>query len=174
VDATPEQLRQINTVQAQISKASQQYGKDAADAMYDAGKQSGKGYLAGLKAQEKDINRAMSDLAKKIQQAIKKALKIKSPSRVFAELGKFTVQGFTQGVRAAAPEAALAASHMAAMVRSSATAASSRVENNTTSTTVGDRHLHYNATVREQASRQSILAALALDDALHRPVVVGG
>ncbi|MFD8839864.1 peptidoglycan DD-metalloendopeptidase family protein [Streptomyces griseofuscus] len=174
VDATPAQLKQINSAQDQISKASTQYGKTAADAMYDAGAQSGKGYLAGLKAQEASINKAMSDLAKKIQQSIKKALKIKSPSRVFAELGKFTVAGFAQGMRAATPEAAQAASQMAALVRTSAAATSSRIESNTSTTTVGDRHLHYNATVREQASRQSILAALALDDTLHRPVVVGG
>ncbi|MFR9794224.1 peptidoglycan DD-metalloendopeptidase family protein [Streptomyces sp. MB22_4] len=174
VDATPAQLKQINSAEDQISKASTQYGQTAADAMYDAGKQSGKGYLAGLKAQEASINKAMSDLAKKIQESIKKALKIKSPSRVFAELGKFTVQGFAQGVRAATPDAAVATSQMAAMVRTSAAATASRIESNTSTTTVGDRHLHYNATVREQASRQSILAALALDDTLHRPVVVGG
>ncbi|CAK7288689.1 peptidoglycan DD-metalloendopeptidase family protein [Streptomyces misionensis] len=174
VDATPAQLKQINATQDQISKAATQYGQDAADAMYDAGAQSGKGYLTGLKSQQQAINDAMSLLAKQIQASIRKALKIKSPSRVFAELGSFTVAGFAQGVRAAAPDAALATAQMAAMVRTSAAATSSRIENNTSTTTVGDRHLHYNATVREQASRQSILAALALDDALHRPVVVGG
>ena len=174
VEATPAQLKAINSTQAQIAKASAQYGRDAADAMYDAGKQSGKGYLEGLKAQQKAIDNAMSDLAKKIQQAIKKALKIKSPSRVFAQLGQFTVAGFAQGVRQATPEAALATARMAALVRSSAAATTARIENSSTTTTVGDRHLHYNATVREQASRQSILSALALEDALHRPVVVGG
>jgi murein DD-endopeptidase MepM/ murein hydrolase activator NlpD/phage-related protein len=174
VDATPAQLKELNSVQGQITAAAGQYGKDAADAMYDAGAQSGKGYLTGLKAQEASINKAMSDLAKKIQQAIKKALKIKSPSRVFAELGRFTVQGFTQGMRAATPDAAMTAARMAALVRSSAAAAGARIESSTSTTTVGDRHLHYSATTREVASRQSILAALALEDSLHRPVVVGG
>lgn len=174
VDATPQQMKDINATQAAIATASTTYGKDAADAMYDAGSQSGKGYLAGLKAQETAIDRAMSDLAKKIQAAIKKALKIKSPSRVFAQLGAFTVQGFTQGVREATPEAALATARMAAVVRASAAATASRIENTTTSATYGDRVLNYSATVREQASRASILAALALEDSLHRPVVVGG
>ncbi|WP_086559398.1 peptidoglycan DD-metalloendopeptidase family protein [Streptomyces africanus] len=174
VDATPDQLKQINSVQGQITAAAGQYGKDAADAMYDAGAQSGKGYLTGLKAQEASINKAMSDLAKKIQQAIKKALKIKSPSRVFAELGRFTVAGFSQGMRDATPEAAMTAARMAALVRTSAAATGARIESNASTTTVGDRHLHYSATTREVASRQSILAALALEDALHRPVVVGG
>ncbi|WP_086560124.1 peptidoglycan DD-metalloendopeptidase family protein [Streptomyces africanus] len=173
VDATPQQLKELNSVQSQITTAAGQYGKDAADAMYDAGAQSGKGYLAGLKAQEASINKAMSDLAKKIQAAIKKALKIKSPSRVFADLGKYTVQGFAQGVRESTPQAMLATAQMAALVRGSAAATTARIENNSTSTSVGDRHLHYNATVREQASRASILAALALEDSLHRPVVTG-
>ncbi|QGZ53370.1 peptidoglycan DD-metalloendopeptidase family protein (plasmid) [Streptomyces sp. QHH-9511] len=174
VDATPAQLKQINATQDALGKASAQYGQDAADAMYDAGAQSGKGYLAGLKAQEQSINTAMSALAKKIQKAIKDALKIKSPSRVFAEIGRFTVAGFAQGIRQATPEAAASTAQMAALVRGTAAATMSRIENNaSSSTTVGDRHLHYNATVREQASRASILAALSLEDALHRPVVMG-
>jgi hypothetical protein len=49
-----------------------------------------------------------------------------------------------------------------------------RVENNQTSTNGGDRHLHYNATTREVASRQSVLDALALEDMLHRPAMAGG
>lgn len=174
VDATPAQLKQINATQDAITKASSKYGQDAADAMYDAGSQSGKGYLAGLKAQEASINHAMSALAKKIQDAIKKALKIKSPSRVFAQLGAFTVAGFAQGVRETAPQAALATARMAALVRTSAAAAATRVENTTSTATYGDRVLNYQATVREQASRASILAALAMEDMLHRPVMSGG
>lgn len=174
VDATPQELKSINTAQAAIAAASTQYGKDAADAMYDAGAQSGKGYLAGLKAQEAAINNAMSALAKKIQAAIKKALKIKSPSRVFAELGRFTVQGFAQGVRQATPEAAASAARMAALVRSTSAATISRVQSSTVNNTSGDRVLNYHATVREQADRTAVLAALAMEDMLHRPVMSGG
>jgi phage-related protein len=174
VDATPQQLKDINTTQAAIAAASTQYGKDAADAMYDAGSQSGKGYLAGLKAQESAINNAMSALAKKIQAAIKKALKIKSPSRVFAELGKFTVQGFAQGVRQATPQAALSAARMASVVRSTTAATVARTQSSTVNNTSGDRVLNYHATVREQADRAAVLAALAMEDMLHRPVMSGG
>ncbi|MDX3124537.1 peptidoglycan DD-metalloendopeptidase family protein [Streptomyces scabiei] len=173
VDATPQQLKDINAAQASIAKAATAYGQDAADSLYDAGSQSGKGYLAGLRAQEKAVTDALSVLAKKIKATIEKALKIKSPSQVFARLGAFTVQGFAQGMRAATPQAAATAARMAAIVRSSAGAGGTRVGNTIANTTVGDRVLNYNATVREQASRASILAALALEDQLHRPVVVG-
>ena len=174
VDATPDQLKQINAVQAQITSASAQYGKDAADAMYDAGTQSGKGYLAGLKAQESAIVKAMASLAKKIQKTLKVELKISSPSLITRALGRFTGLGFAYGVKDAAPQVAAAAARMAALVRTSAAATAARIENNTTTATYGDRVLNYHASVREQASRSSILAALALEDALHRPVVVGG
>lgn len=174
VDATPQQLKDINIVQAQIATAATQYGKDAADAMYDAGTQSGKGYLAGLKATEDAITKAMVALAKKIQKTLKVELKISSPSRITRALGRFTGLGFAYGVHDAAPQVAAAAGHMAGLVRASAAAATSRVENNTTSTAYGDRHLHYNATVREVASRRSIQDALALEDMLHRPVMSGG
>ena len=174
VDATPQQLKDINSVQSQITSASSAYGKDVSDAMYDAGSQSGKGYLAGLKAQEKAIANAMSALAKKIRKTIEQALKIKSPSLVFARLGEFTVQGFAKGMRDATPTAAASAARMAAVVRATTAAASTaRIASSTTTQTYGDRVLNYNATVREQASRASVLAALALEDQLHRPVIAG-
>ena len=173
VKATPAQLKSLNATQAQIETAAKGYGESAADSLYDAGSQAGKGFLKGLEAQQKSIEDSMSKLAKAIQASIKKALKIKSPSRVMAELGEFTVAGFAQGMGAATPQAAAAASQMAAAVRSTTAATTTRMETNTTNT-VGDRHLHYSATTREVASRQSILAALALDDQLHRPVLIGG
>ena len=173
VDATPQQLKDINATQAQITSASGQYGKDAADAMYDAGAQSGKGYLTGLKAQESAIVKALKDLAKKIQKTLKVELKISSPAKVTRALGRFTGLGFAYGVKDSAPQVAAAATHLANTVRTSAAAATARVENSSTSATYGDRNLYYSATTREVASRQSILNALALEDALHRPVMNG-
>ncbi|NEB42253.1 peptidoglycan DD-metalloendopeptidase family protein [Streptomyces sp. SID14515] len=173
VKATDAQLKSINATQVQIGKAATAYGQSAADVMYDAGAMSGKGYLAGLKAQEKDIVKAMADLAKKIQKTIKVELKIKSPSQVLASLGRFTGLGFVRGVRDTIPQAAAAAASMARVVRSTAAATVARTEANTVNNTTGDRHLHYNALVRETASRRSILDALAQDDMLHRPAMIG-
>ncbi|MFE7485459.1 peptidoglycan DD-metalloendopeptidase family protein [Streptomyces sp. NPDC057552] len=173
VKATDAQLKSINATQVQIGKAATAYGQSAADVMYDAGAMSGKGYLAGLKAQEKDIVKAMADLAKKIQDAIKKALKIKSPSQVLAAIGRFTGLGFAQGVRDTIPQAAAAAASMARVVRTTAAATVARTETRTVNNTSGDRVLNYNALVRETASRRSVLDALAADEMLHRPVMSG-
>lgn len=173
VKATDAQLKSINATQVQIGKATSAYGNAAADAMYDAGAMAGKGFLTGLVAQEKAIVKAMADLAKKIQKTIKVELKIKSPSQVLASLGRFTGLGFVRGVRDTIPQAAAAAASMARVVRSTAAATVARTDANTVNNTSAERHLHYNALVRETASRRSILDALAQDDMLHRPVMSG-
>ncbi|MBH0246271.1 peptidase M23, partial [Streptomyces cavourensis] len=173
VKATDAQLKSINATQVQIGKAAAAYGQNAADVMYDAGAMSGKGYLAGLKAQEASIVKAMADLAKKIQKTIKVELKIKSPSQVLAALGRFTGLGFARGVRDTIPQAAAAAATMARTVRSAAAATVARTETRTVNNTTGDRVLNYNALVREVPSRRSILDALDAEDMLHRTVMSG-
>ncbi|MFD6490676.1 peptidoglycan DD-metalloendopeptidase family protein [Streptomyces sp. NPDC060188] len=174
VDATPAQLKDINATQDAITKATGQFGKDAADAMYDAGANSGKGYLTGLASTQKLIEAQMAKIAKAVQKSIKVELKIKSPSRVLRSLGQFTGLGYSQGVEDMVPRAARAAARMAGAVRASAGATYSRMQNSQTVNQGGDRHLHYNATVREVASRQSVLDALAMDDMLNRTVMAGG
>ncbi|MFF3891790.1 peptidoglycan DD-metalloendopeptidase family protein [Streptomyces sp. NPDC001812] len=172
VDATPTQLKAINATQISIDKAAGQFGKDAADAMYDAGAQSGKGYLTGLASTQKAIEAQMAKIAKAIQKTIKVELKIKSPSRVLENLGRFTGQGFARGVARTVPEAQAAALRMATAVRATAAATTARIQNSQTIRNGGDRHLHYQAMVREVAPRKAILDALAMDDMLNRTVVV--
>ncbi|MEW1630844.1 peptidoglycan DD-metalloendopeptidase family protein [Streptomyces sp. NPDC089173] len=173
VKATDAQLKSINATQVQIGKAATAYGQSAADVMYDAGAMSGKGYLAGLKAQESAIVKAMVDLAKKIQKTLKVELKIKSPSQVLQALGRFTGLGFARGVRDTIPQAAAAAATMARTVRSTAAATVARTEVSTVNNTTGDRVLNYNAHTTEVASKRSILDALAQDEMLHRSVLMG-
>ncbi|MEU6058007.1 peptidoglycan DD-metalloendopeptidase family protein [Streptomyces sp. NPDC047097] len=172
VKATDAQLRELNSVQAQIAKTGVSYGQAAADAMYDAGAQSGKGYLTGLKAQEAAIVKALADLANKIQKTLRVELKISSPSRVTRLLGRFTGGGFEAGVRDSIPGAVAAARDMARLVRSTTAATVARTDIRST-TTSGDRVLNYNAAVREVPSRRSVLDALAMERHLHEPVMSG-
>ncbi|HEX5595923.1 MAG TPA: peptidoglycan DD-metalloendopeptidase family protein [Micromonosporaceae bacterium] len=174
VDATPDMLKKINTTQASIDKATVGFGKDAADAMYDAGVNSGKGYLTGLASTQKAIEAQMAKIAKSIQKTIKVELKIKSPSRILEALGRFTGLGFARGVERTVPDAQAAAVRMAGAVRRTAAATVARIQQQQTVNNGGDRHLHYNAAVREVATRKSILDALAVDDMLHRSVVMVG
>lgn len=174
VDATPSQLKSINATQANIDKASGQFGKDTADAMYDAGANSGKGYLTGLASTQKLIEAQMKKIAKAIQKTITVELRIKSPSQVLEALGRFTGLGYARGVAKTVPAVAAQASRMAGAVRSSVAATAARIQNASTVNNGGDRVLNYNAHTREVASRKSILDALAMDDMIHRTAVVGG
>lgn len=174
VDATPSELKSINATQASIDAATKSFGLDAADAMYDAGANSGKGYLTGLASTQKLIEAQMAKLAKAVQKTIKVELRIKSPSQILRALGRFTGLGYAQGVEDMVPRAAQATARMAGAVRATAAATTTRVQASQTITNGGDRHLHYSALVREAASRQSVLDALAIEDMLNRTVMVGG
>ncbi|MEU5497993.1 hypothetical protein [Streptomyces griseofuscus] len=95
--ATSDQLKRLNNLQGQLSKASTTLGKTGADLLFDSGAQAAKGFLAGLKGQQKAIEKLMLDIAKGMQTAIKAALHIKSPSRVFMHIGDMTGLGLHIG-----------------------------------------------------------------------------
>jgi phage-related protein len=96
--ATSDQLKRINSLQGQLAKASGTLGTSSADILFDAGKQAGRGFLTGLQAQRKSIERLMLDIAKGMQAAIRSALDINSPSRVMRRLGDYTGLGLQLGL----------------------------------------------------------------------------
>lgn len=96
-------IKQINAQQAALVKASQGLGRTSADVLFDAGKQAGRGFLTGLRAQQKQIEALMLSIAKGMQRAIKRALGIRSPSRVFAQIGDDTATGLEKGFLAGVP-----------------------------------------------------------------------
>ncbi|MFI6909430.1 hypothetical protein ACIBKY_49775 [Nonomuraea sp. NPDC050394] len=77
-------LREINSLQRRVNANSTQFGRDSADFLYDAGR----GFLAGLKSQEKEIKALMAEIAKSVSTTVKRELKIKSPSRVLRADGR--------------------------------------------------------------------------------------
>jgi chorismate mutase len=96
-------FKSINSMQGQLDKSTTKLGKLGADRLYDSGKNAGKGFLKGLEGQQKDIEKLMMSIAKGMQEAIKKALGIKSPSTVMAELGRFSTKGLAHGLVDAVP-----------------------------------------------------------------------
>lgn len=109
-DAT---LKQFNNLQTQLNAAATKVGKTTADAMYGAGLQAAKGLVAGLTKQQKQIDAAMERIADALVARIKKALKIKSPSRVMFALGKFTTEGLLNGLKSLKRQVAIAAEQLA-------------------------------------------------------------
>lgn len=91
-------LAQVNALQGQLDKAASTLGYAGADALYDSGKNAGKGFLAGLISQQKAIEAQMLKIAVAMQKAIKRALGIKSPSQVMARLGRYSTQGLAVGL----------------------------------------------------------------------------
>jgi phosphotransferase system IIB component len=96
--ATPDQIGRINVLQSNIGTAATEAGKTAADAMYGAGIKAAEGLVKGLTSQKAGIEKAMMALAKSMEKAIKKALGIKSPSKVMQEVGHYTAEGFSVGI----------------------------------------------------------------------------
>ncbi len=100
LQATPEQLAQINALQQQIDIAGAKAGTAAAETMYAAGINAAKGLVDGLTAQKTAIEDAMKMIAMAMQTAIKQALGIKSPSTVFHGFGVNTIRGYINGALA--------------------------------------------------------------------------
>ncbi|MFI2300183.1 hypothetical protein ACH5AL_15270 [Actinacidiphila glaucinigra] len=91
-------FKRINSMQAQLVDASNVLGRTGADVLFDAGKNAGAGFLAGLQGQRKAIEKLMLDIAKSMQKAIRTALRIKSPSVVFRKIGEMTGLGLRLGL----------------------------------------------------------------------------
>ena len=111
-------IKRFNKLQSQIGSASSKLGKQGADMLYDSGKKAGQGFLTGLKAQQKNIEKLMLSIAKGMQKAIRKALGIRSPSRVMATVGRMTVLGLEGGITRMLPAVDQAMARVAGAVTS--------------------------------------------------------
>ncbi|MBP5922186.1 replication protein [Streptomyces sp. LBUM 1483] len=111
--ASKGQLAQLNKVVASGGALSTSFGRTMADAMFDAGAQAGKGFLTGLQAQEAELQKAMDRLGAGLVAAIRKKLKIKSPSRVTQWVGEMTGAGVGVGLDNTATTVAAAAARVA-------------------------------------------------------------
>jgi hypothetical protein len=97
LSATPEQIAQINALQKQLETSANKAGTVTADAMYGAGIKAGEGIVAGLTSQQKKIEASMMAIAKAMEASIKRALGIKSPSKLMEPIGAFSAMGVEAG-----------------------------------------------------------------------------
>lgn len=96
--ASAEDIKKINDLQTQLTSAANAAGTTVADSMYGAGIKAAQGLVDGLTSQQKAIEATMMSIAKSMEAAIKKALGIKSPSRVMMGLGSHVAEGFAIGI----------------------------------------------------------------------------
>mgnify|MGYP003945246559 FL=1 len=114
--ASDAQIKQLNSMQSQLKKSANAAGSAVSDAMYGAGIRAAEGLVKGLEQKQKAIEDAMLRIAKSMEKAIKKALGIKSPSTVMAQLGDYTALGLAHGITRSSKHAEIAARGMAMSV----------------------------------------------------------
>lgn len=103
-NANKAQVAAINQQQKALTVAAGQAGSVAGNAMYGTGIQAAQGLIKGLQSQRSAIERQMLVIAKGMSAAIKKALGIRSPSRVMADqVGRYIPAGIVEGIRKGAP-----------------------------------------------------------------------
>ncbi|AUG87147.1 tail length tape measure protein [Streptomyces phage Attoomi] len=103
-DASNAQISELNRTQKQLEAYAGKAGTVTADALYGSGVHAAEGLVKGLKSQEKAIENQMLKIAKSMEKAIKKALGIKSPSRVMAKVGKWIPAGLVRGIEGGKPK----------------------------------------------------------------------
>lgn len=107
------QIQQINSAESQINSASVSLGKTAANAMYDSGRDAGRGFLSGLQAQQRQIENMMRRIARVMVDTIRHALGIRSPSTVMAQHGEMAAAGLILGLERGIPGVEAASKRLA-------------------------------------------------------------
>lgn len=80
------EVKQINQSFQDIEKYAGHAGDNVTKSMYEGGIQAARGLVKGLEAEEKNIEKAMENLGKLMERALKRALGIRSPSRVAMDI----------------------------------------------------------------------------------------
>ena len=105
-------INEINSLDSELLSASTTLAKDAAKNLYQAGVDAAQGLVDGLKAKKAELQVEMENLATMMVRSIKRQLGIRSPSKIFAEIGNLMTQGLTQGLTASTSEVSDAASKL--------------------------------------------------------------
>jgi len=88
----------LNADVAAISSISNSIGVSTADGMYKAGLDATKGLVAGLLKDQSSLTQAATQISNRLINTVKNNLGIRSPSRVFAQLGRYTTEGYIVGL----------------------------------------------------------------------------
>lgn len=104
----------LNQLDAQLLTVSSKLAQDASANLYQAGVDAAQGLVNGLASRQKELETLMENLANSMVAAIKRKLKIRSPSQIFGEVGKFAVEGLAKGFQDSSKTAIDAASELGA------------------------------------------------------------
>lgn len=93
------QIDEIDKITAELDKSAANIGFKASRELYQAGVDAAQGLVDGLEAKQGAISAQMDKIATEMANAIKKKLGIKSPSKVFEEIAKFSMDGLAGGFK---------------------------------------------------------------------------
>lgn len=91
-------ITQINSLTSQIASTGSKLGESMRKAYKQAGIQAAQGLVDGLKKRQRELDKVAERIASSLVKAVKKALGIKSPSRVFRSIGDQTLKGLELGL----------------------------------------------------------------------------
>ena len=93
-------IAELNQLASRMDREATALGDTASKRLYQAAVDSARGLVVGLEKQQAAIAKQMDKIADGMVRSIKKKLGIKSPSRVFAEVGQYANKGLIQGLQA--------------------------------------------------------------------------
>lgn len=98
LSATPKQLAAFKSQFRQLTTQGTKLGRFIGQDLKGAGIQAAEGLIAGLRSKRSALVDAIRDLARAMVDQLKKSLGISSPSKVMAQLGAFSGEGFAAGL----------------------------------------------------------------------------
>lgn len=87
----------LNFLDKRLQKVSEKLGTNTGDKLFKAGIQAAQGLVDGLEDKRDAVGDKMAQIAREMVARMKKELGIKSPSREFMEIGKFSMEGLVSG-----------------------------------------------------------------------------
>jgi tape measure domain-containing protein len=94
----------LNSLDAQLNSAATTLATNSSQTLYQAGVDAAQGLVNGLKSQQDSIAKQMQAIATAMIKAIKKKLKIKSPSQEFMEIAQLVTDGMVAGLNSGAAD----------------------------------------------------------------------
>lgn len=98
LSGTKAQQQQLIADFGSVQQSADAIGLALAEQMYRTGIEAQKGLIRGLEANREQLIAAAKRIAKTITDEIKKELGIRSPSRVFQQIGEFITEGLALGI----------------------------------------------------------------------------
>lgn len=94
----PEAVAAVDKATIELAKSAKQLGKQTSRELHQAGVDSARGLLNGLRSQKAAIAKEMREIANLISRTVRTELKINSPSREMELIGRYTNEGLAQGL----------------------------------------------------------------------------